>query len=92
MKQEVYLIYLVERCIIKIQTKVTKLNSKKICCTQKNAHYHPESLSTGWYNVLLLVLLVDHQPLGGQVHELHTQVLSLNLVHHSSNVLGPFVS
>jgi hypothetical protein len=41
------------------------------------------------------VLLVDHQPLGGlggQVHELHTQVLSFNIAHHSSNVLGPFVS
>lgn len=97
MKQEVYLSYLVERCIIRIQTKVAKLNNEKlnserICYTQKNAYYHSESLSTSWYNVLLLVLLVDHQPLGGQVHKLHTQVLSSNLVHHSSNVLWPFVN
>jgi hypothetical protein len=92
MKQEVYLSYSVERYIIRIQTKVVKLNSKRICCTQKNANYHLESLSISWYNVFLLLLLVDHQPLGGQVHELHTQVLSFNLVHHSSNVLWPFVS
>jgi len=92
MKPEVYLRYLVESCIIKLQTKVAKLNSKIICCIQKNVYYHPKSLSTGWYNVLLFVLLVNHQPLGGQVHELHTKILSSNLVHHSSNVLGTFVS